>query len=207
MRRVGFVLLVWLLCPGALAIAQTIEIGGSLSSACRGSGGSTCGTDHSAVLGAFASLWLDDRVEIRFRVAQGGLDDRRFEVPRDGRFKPGAPDRVTVFLEDRHLRYVTTSASYHFLRGRRVRPSLGVGVGTFKLPRRQRCAPSGCEDVLPLLAGPPEAPSTPDLMVTCGLSVRASSRLTVHAGWAAHNPLAESLSSTETFVGLSWRLR
>jgi hypothetical protein len=200
---VALSLLLW---TPAAAAAQTLTIGTGISSACRGSEGSTCGQDHSAVANVTASIWLGERVEIQYRFGQGALPDRRFEVPRDGRFPPGAPDRVTVFLEDRALRYSTLSAIWHFLPGRRVRPLVGVGLGSSTVPRHRRCEPAGCDSLLTLLAGPERATPHSDVAFSAGLSVRATNRLSVRAGFTAHNPAAEGLSSTETGIGVVFKL-
>ncbi len=193
-----------LLLLAADVTAQTFEVGGSVGFVCRGSEGSSCGGESLMMPGAFASIWLDDRLELQGRLARGPMHDRTFDVSPDGRFPPGL-SRVTVFLEDRRLGYGTLQGIYHFRRGERLRPMLGLGLGSLYAPRTRRCIPAGCDAVLELLAGPPKARATGDLVIMAGLNIRASSHLSVRLGFSSHNFAGESLSSEEWTTAISWR--
>lgn len=187
------------------SVAQQFEIGAGIGSVCRGSEGDLCGGDSGAPLAAYASVLLADRFELGLRVASGRLDDRECNVTRDGRSEPGAPDAVQVFIQGRSIRYPTGQAIYHFRRGKRVRPLLGLGAGTFTIPRTIRCEPAGCQPLLHILAGPPEAARHIDVVTIFGLSVQATRHAIVRAGWQAHNFGGEELSSAEWFLAAGWR--
>jgi hypothetical protein len=187
--------------------AQQLEVGVGVSTLCRGSDGSICSEDRAVPLSAHVSGLFDDRFELGFRVSRGAFDNQSFTISRgeDARFGPDSPDRVTVFTEDRSIRYLTGQALYHFRRGRRVRPVLGLGLGSLMLPRSNRCEPAGCEPTMQRLLAPPERTTRPDVAIVIGASVHASKRVVFRGGWQAHNLGGEELSSVEWFLAAGWR--
>jgi hypothetical protein len=207
MIRSAIVLCAATLLTPAASSAQQFEIGAGVSAACRGSEGGICGEDRSVPLAGHVSALFDDRFELGLRVMSGGLEDQSFTAVRseDARFGPDSPDRLTVFFEDRSIRYVTGQALYHFRRGRRIRPILGLGLGSLMLPRTNRCEPAGCESTMLRLLAPPERTRRPDVAIIVGASVRASERVVIRGGWQTHNLGAEELSSVEWFIAAGWR--
>lgn len=195
---------VCVLLDAAPSAAQQVEVGAGLGRTCRGSEGGICGTDAGVPLAAHASVLFGGRLELGIRVAQGGLEDRTFTTSLN--FDPGASDDVQVTLEGRSIRYFTGQAIYHFRRSHRVRPMVGVGVGTFVLPRTLRCEPIACESLPPFLVASREARYHFDIVLPIvGLAVQATPRIVVRGGWQPHNIGGEELSSTEWFIAAGWR--
>jgi hypothetical protein len=76
----------------------------------------------------------------------------------------------------------------------RVRPLVGVGVGTFVLPRTLGCEPIACESLPPFLVASREARYHFDVVLPIvGPAVQATPRIVVRGGWQPHNIGGEEL--------------
>jgi hypothetical protein len=205
MKRLAALWLFTLLpCSVDVVQAQAVEVGGGISAGCRGSEGGLCGDERFTAAGAYTSLWVADRIELGGRVARGPLPDLRIITPRDGTFRPEA-GVITVSEEDRSISYLTGQAIYHFRRGHRVRPMLGLGAGVVRIARTLRCTPADCAAYLQLIAGSSDLSNHVDAVVISGVSIRATERVTVRVGWQAHNFGGEELSSVEWVAAAGWR--
>jgi len=191
----------------AVAQAQSVDIGVTLSDACRGTDGSVCGPEHFALPAVSAAIWLGRQMEIQTRIGQGHLDNRQYDVPRDGRFQGTSIQRMTVFREDRRHRFGTVEWLWNFRPEHRVRPFVGIGFGSFVVPRRHRCDPAGCERILELIDGPDNAATHRETTASVGLTIRATDRLRVRLGWTGHNFAADEVAMVEWGLGVAWRLR
>ena len=93
--------------------------------------------------------------------------------------------------------------AWHFRRGSRVRPMLGVGLGGYHDRQTIACTPQGCEDRLPFtgLSVGQSSNWTRDVSLMTGVSVAASDRVRIRGGWRYHNPFRDELALSELFIG------
>lgn len=185
-----------------LAHAQSIEVGPSVATACRGSEGSICGGGSSGLWGGYLSLIAVDKVEIGIWTARLGGDDRSLSL---GRFPP---DQTEIAITDRSRTFFLGQVIYHFARGERVRPLLGAAFGRFVNASTTICRPVECEQLRPLAVQAGRVRTTHrDLAVVAGLSVNVAERIRIRAGGRFHNFAAESLSTSELFAEAGYRFR
>jgi hypothetical protein len=159
------------------------------------------------------SVWLDDRLEIGVRLATLPSPDYNYATVRDDRFNL-APDpairqlpRIDITVSDRSRRILSAEALYHFARGRPVRTFLGVGLGERTDSFVQRCAPSGCETLMPILSSPVGHNSGRGGNVTmvAGISGQISKSLLVRGGIRLHNFAGEQQSTSEVFIATGYQ--
>jgi hypothetical protein len=195
------------------AAAQVVEVGGGVSRGCTGDSSGFCGDDSGAMWAVHGSVWLDDRVEIGIRFATLPRPDYSYATPRDDRFDL-APDpairqlpRIDVRVSHRSRQILNTEVLYHFARSRPVRGFLGVGLGERTDRFEQRCAPSGCETLMPILSSPVGRGSSRggNLTMAAGISGRISKRLLVRGGIRLHNFAGEEQSTSEAFVATGYQ--
>jgi hypothetical protein len=180
-----------------------VEVGGSIGVSCKGSDGSFCNETHSGLrtAGPSAGIWFGDRVEVSGRVAWLRQPDL------DGRSE--FPDLLSFAITDRGRMIVQAEVIWHFRRGKRVRPLLGLGFGRYKDTEAVTCEPAGCESRLRsvgLNAGAAREWHH-DQSVLAGLSVVAGERFRVRGGWRYHNPFEDELALSEVFVAVGYCLR
>jgi hypothetical protein len=212
LRFLVLLLSIALLQP-ALAGAQSIEVGVTTGSACRGSEVSICGGGYSSLLGGYLSLITVDRIEIGMRIARMGVDPSgttSFARDNDPRFLavPDPPEKVDFAFRDRSRTFLLGHFLYHFLSGERVRPLLGFGIGSLVNTGTIACQPAGCEKLLPTLArlnvGHNKSTGL-DLAFLAGASVRATDRMRIRAGVQLHNFPGEELSTTAVYLEVGYR--
>ena len=185
------------LAGARFAAAQDVEVGASVAAACLGSDGSACGSGTHALAGAHVSWWMDDRVEVMGRLARVARPDRHF--------RQTFPLELDVSITDRSRDFLSGAVVYHFRRGSRVRPMLGVGSGVFADADRVVCQPVACEQS----GGLPQSGShrrwKADLIVLAGLSGRVGGRWSWRAGWLTHSFANDHNSTIETFASVGYR--
>ena len=203
MRRLIPYLTLWLLlAAAATASAQVIEAGGSIAASCKGSDGSFCNDDYAGLAtgGAYFSVWLADRIEVGGRIAWLNQPDEHGEA--------GFPVSYRFTIEDRVRAIVQAEAAWHFRRGRRLRPMLGLGVGGFHDRMTLSCMPAGCETVLTsptrILLGE-SARWHSDVSLMTGVSIAATDRVRLRGGWRYHNPFRDELALSELFLAAGYR--
>jgi hypothetical protein len=216
MRRV-VILVVAAVLDSAPGRGQSVEVGAILATACRGVEGSAlCGGGAHILSGVYLSWMVDDRFEIGVQDARTGGRPDRYSIGRgDNKFNgqifdlvPNAPARVDVAFVDRSRTFLVSRFLYHFLRGERVRPLLGVEVGQLIDRQNLACQPSGCESLVPLLVGQrvgQESSSHLDLAFIAGASIRATNRVRLRFGIQLHDFAFESLSTTAWFAETGFR--
>ena len=181
--------------------AQTFEAGASIATSCKGSDGSFCNDTHSGLrtAGPYGSVWFDDRIEVSGRVVwlrQPDIQGRTFVIEP---FEFAITDRARTIAHGEVI--------WHFRRGKRARPMLGIGVGGYRDSQLVTCEPAGCEPRLGIngLDGGRSVESHRDTSIVAGVSVLLSSRLRVRGGWRYHNPFRDELALSELFVGAGLR--
>lgn len=201
MRRLIPGLTLLLLAAGASASAQAIEAGGSIAASCKGSDGSFCNDDYSGLAtgGPYFSVWLADRIEVGGRIAWLKQPDAR----GDALF----PFPYEFAIEDRLRTIVQAEATWHFRRGKRLRPMLGFGGGGFHDRMNVSCAPAGCETVSSSSRIVPGEWTEwhRDVSLMTGVSVAATDRIRVRGGWRYHNPFRDELALSELFFAAGYR--
>ncbi len=195
------------------AAAQVLEVGGGVSRGCTGDSSGFCGDDSGAMWAVHGSVWLDDRVEIGVRLATLPGRDYSYATARDDRFNL-APDpairqlaRIDVMVSDRSRQILSTEVLYHFARSRPVRGFLGVGLGERTDRFELRCAPAGCETLMPILSSPVGRNSrrSGNSTMVAGISGRVSKRWLVRGGIRLHNFAGEGASTSEVFVATGYQ--
>ena len=197
----------------ALGRGQSLEVGGTIASACRGSEGSLCGAGWLVLSGAYLSWMAQDRVEIGIQVANAGKRSYDYNFARDDYSRsfltvPNPPAHVEVAFLDRSRTFLLSRFIYHFMPGERVRPLLGAEVGGLIDKQNIVCQPSGCEALLPILVGHRvghESSRNLDLGFVAGVSVRVTDRLRMRFGLQLHNFAGEELSTTAWFAETGYR--
>lgn len=204
MRIAGLTLLV-LLSAGA-AMAQKLEVGGTVAAGCLGSDGSICGGGTSPLVGAHASVWAANRVELTARVARAGRED--YSLPLSGQRE--------LVVTNRSRSFVSFVFVYHFMEGRPVRPMFGLGSGWYSDARHVACRPASCEPPPPsTVAGGVVVSAVPDLgafrdwdtdiIVVLGLSGTVRERWVWRGGWQSHRFANDENSTEEFFAGVGYR--
>jgi len=180
--------------------AQTVEVGGTISAAGPGSDGSICDDfeGYPPLLGAHASWWATDRIELGARVAHMGLRPLRiggFETPG-----------VSWLATDRRRQFISFLFTHHFLPGRRVRPMLGLGSGWYTSAETITCETAGCEALLPTPVTTGEHREwLADAILIAGLSGEVNTRWVWRAGWQAHRFANDENGTYEWFAGAGYR--
>jgi hypothetical protein len=195
---------VLILCTSLVALheagAQTVEVGGTISAACAGSDGSICDDfeGYHPLLGAHASWWATDRIELAARVAHMGQRPLRI-----GGFEASG---VSWLVTDRRREFVSFLFTYHFMPRRRVRPMLGLGSGWYTSTETISCETPGCEALLPSSVTTGEHREwLVDAILIIGLSGEVRSRWVWRAGWQAHRFANDENSTYEWFGGVGYR--
>lgn len=180
--------------------AQSLEAGASLAVSCRGSDGSVCRDESLRTMGPYFSIWWGDRLEVGGRVVWLHFDDVHDYLLLEG-------SRVDFQVTDGRRRVVQGEAAWHFRRGRRIRPYVGVALGSLQDREVITCRPLGCEDLLTRarMAVGAVRLSHRDAAVVVGVSATVLPRLRVRAGWRYHNPLRDELAMSELFVAAGYR--
>lgn len=204
--------LVLMLCCPRLAPAQTLEVGVSLAGSCRGSDGSFCSSSVAEIAGfdrhglrtpgLRLGIWLADWIEVSGRVAWFEQPDRHAR----SRF-PDRADSIQYAVLERRRTIVQGEVTWHYRRGKRVRPNVGVGIGGYRLSERVTCEPAGCESELGRtgLSAGPSSEWHHDVSVAVGISVLLHPRVRVRGGRRIHNPWGEHLALSETFAAIGYR--
>jgi hypothetical protein len=198
LRSICFLAL--LIAGGAMpANAQSYEAGGSLAVSCRGSDGSFCRDESLATTGVYGSVWFADRFEIALRAAWMTFDDIEGILP----FGISG----TFAIRDASRRVTQAETVWHFRRGGRVRPMVGIAVGWYADRDVVTCQPPGCEPFLRSagLETGERHDTERDGSIMVGLSVLATPRLRVRGGWRYHNPFVDELALSELFVAAGYR--
>jgi hypothetical protein len=179
---------------------QTIEVGGSIATSCKGSDGSFCNDTHSGLrtAGPYASVWFGDRVEVSGRVVwlrQPDLQGRTFVI-----------EPLEFAITDRRRSITQGEVIWHFRQGKRARPLLGIGFGRYRDTESVMCQPPGCELRLGIsgLAAGVLRESHRDESIVAGLSVLLNQRFRVRGGWRYHNPLRDELALSELFLSVGY---
>jgi hypothetical protein len=195
------------------AAAQVLEAGGGIGRGCTGDSSGFCGDDSGAMWAVHGSVWLDDRVEIGVRLATLPRPDYSYATARDDRFNL-APDpairqlpRIDVMVSDRSRQILSAEVLYHFARSRPVRGFLGLGLGERTDRFEQRCAPAGCETLMPILSFPVGRGSSRggNITMVAGISGRISKRWLMRGGIRLHNFAGEEQSTSEVFVATGYQ--
>jgi hypothetical protein len=187
-------------CSGT-AGAQTFEAGASIATSCKGSDGSFCNETHNNLrtAGPYVSIWFGDFIEVSGRVAWLDQPDLESTLVR--------PTELTYTITERHRTIGQGEVVWHFRRGKRVRPLVGFGLGSYWDRELVACQPAGCEahlGVAGLTAGEGRE-SHFDQSVVAGISALLHPRLRVRAGLRYHNPFKDELALSEWFVALGYR--
>jgi hypothetical protein len=186
-------------CGGSYASAQSFEAGGSLAVSCRGSEDSVCADESLATTGLYGSLWFADRVEIALRAAWMKFGDIEGTLPFG--------ITGTFAIRDASRRVTQAETVWHFRRGGRVRPMLGIGIGWYADRDIVTCQPAGCEPFLRSagLETGERRDAERDGSIVVGLSVLATPRLRLRGGWRYHNPFVDELALSELFIAAGYR--
>jgi hypothetical protein len=198
LRSICFLAL--LIAGGAMpARAQSYEAGGSLAVSCRGSEGSFCQDESLATTGLYGSVWFADRVEVAASTAWMRFGDIEGALP----FEMSG----TFAIRDASRRVTQVETVWHFSRGRRVRPMLGIGIGWYSDRDVVSCEPPGCESLLRSTGFEPgeRHDAEHDRSIMVGISVLATPRLRVRGGWRYHNPFVDHLALSELFIAAGYR--
>jgi hypothetical protein len=195
MRILVFVCCVFV--GAGVASAQTVEVGGRLGTGCTGSEDSLCSGGMSPLFGAHASLWAADKFELTAVVSRLNLPSEQFRAF-------DAPIDVTI--SDRSRDFVSFLFVYHFMKGSRVRPMLGLGSGWYSEAQRVDCQPAGCHTQLrggPLLGQ--YRTWDVDAVFVVGLSSVVRDRWVVRGGWQSHRFGNDENMTQQFFVGAGYR--
>src|SRR5687768_11285010 len=95
------------LLSASATTAQKLEIGGTVAAGCKGSDGSICGGGTSPLVGAHASVWAGNRVELSARIARVGWEDYSF----------GQEAPFEIDVTNRSRTFVSFLFTYHFMEG------------------------------------------------------------------------------------------
>ena len=187
-----------LLALGSAAVAQTLEVGGRVAAGCVGSDGSICDDGTHPLLGAHASLWVTDGVELSAGFSRLFLPDQRF----------AAFDAPAIEIErtDRKRDLLSFLLVYHFMRDSPVRPMLGLGSGWFSDAQRTACRPAGCETQL--RPGPDLGQFRTwdvDVLFVVGLSGEVGERWIWRGGWQSHRFANDENSTQQVFVSAGYK--
>ena len=192
-------ILVGLLAFVGRAEAQMLEIGARIAAGCAGSDGSMCGGGTSPLLGAHASLWAGEHIEVSAAAAH--VNRSPFEIRYD-------EPEIDISVTDRTRDFISLLFVYHFLKERPLRPMLGFGSGWYSDARHVTCRPSGCES-LPHIPGAPELGRSrrwdADAVFVVGLSGVVRERWVVRGGWQSHRFANDENSTQQLFMGLGYR--
>ena len=210
--RLGIVVVAAVLhaAPGR---GQSLEVGGTIATACRGIEGSTlCGGGAHVLSGVYLSLMVNDQIEIGGQLARTGGPSEEFSIYRDdppsnrqifGFDKvPNAPARVDLASVDQSRTFLVTRFLYHFLPGERVRPILGAEIGQFIDRRTLVCQPFPCESIFPVRQ---ERSHHQDVALIAGASLLATNRVRLRFGIQLHDVAFESLSTSVWFAETGFR--
>ena len=196
---------------------QSLEVGGTIATACRGNEGSLCGGGAHVLSGVYLSLMVDDKVEIGVQDARIGGRSYEYSIGRDDnqynrqKFEmvPNAPARIDLAFVDRSRTLLVSRFLYHFWRGQRVRPLLGAEVGQLIDRQNVVCQPSPlCESLVPLLVASrvgQESSYHSDFGFIAGASIRATNRVRLRFGIQLHDFAFEDLSTTVWFTETGFR--
>ena len=186
----------YLVVAAATTSAQTVELGGRTGVGCAGSEDSLC-SGVSPLVGVHASVWAGDSVELTgefTRVNREELAFRAFDVP------------VDITVTDRKRDFVSVLFVYHFMKGRLVRPMLGLGSGWYSDASHTACEPAGCQAILrsgPLLGQ--YRTWDVDAIFVVGLSGEIGTRWMWRGGWQSHRFGNDENSTQQFFVGTGCR--
>jgi hypothetical protein len=192
--RIAALTLCVLLTAGA-ATAQKLEIGGTVAAGCIGSEDSLCGRGTLPSVGAHASVWAGNRIELSGRVARLGIEDFSYRLP---------PFEIDVTNQSRS--FVSLLFVYHFMEGSPVRPMLGLGSGWYYDRSRVACRPAGCQTQLrfgPLLGD--YRVWDVDAIFVVGVSGTFLENWVWRGGWQSHRFGNDENSTQEFFVGAGYR--
>jgi hypothetical protein len=190
------ILAIALCLVAADASAQTVELGGRFGVGCGGTEDSLC-SGASPLVGVNASLWAGDSVELGAQFARLNREDLAFRagvVP------------VDITVTDRKRDFVSLLFVYHFLKGRPLRPMLGLGSGWYSDASRTSCQPEGCRVILrsgPLLGQ--YRTWDLDAIFVVGLSGDVGDRWVWRGGWQSHRFGNDENSAQQFFVGAGYR--
>jgi hypothetical protein len=176
---------------------QVVEVGANVAAACLGSDGSPCGSGTHPLVGAHASWWVTEGLELTGRVGHVGRPSRTFETT--------FPVLAQVTVDDRSRDFVSALVVHHFRRDLPVRPWLGAGYGVFADAQRVRCEPLACAQVP---GSPPEGSQRrwrTDVILALGLSGLVGERWAWRAGCLSHRFANDENSTIETFAGVGYR--
>ncbi len=212
MRPILFALLC--LTTARPAAAQVFEFGGGAGRGCVGDSSGFCGDEAGPMWSLHAGLWLDDRLELGGRVATLPLPHVTYTVFRDDRFNRVADPAISrlptidVMLTERSRRLLSGELIYHFRRGSRVRPMLGLGMGSRTERWSAACVQPGCEQLLPIVATPAgRGEGRAGLgTIIAGVSGRPGRRILVRGGVRLHNFAGEQTSTTEVFAAVGYQI-
>ena len=180
----------------ATARAQSLEVGGTIAAGCVGSDGSACGNGTNPAVGVHVSWWIADRFELTGRLARVPLDSFGTNTT--------FPSPVSISVTDRSRGFISGMFTYHFRRGKSVRPLFGFGSGGVSRAYTARCEPA-CAGVPGL---PPEGRQRTwitDVILLIGLSGHVGDRWVVRGGCLSHRFANDENSVIEYFAGLGYR--
>ena len=211
--RLGFFVVAAVL-HAAVGRGQSLEVGGTIATACRGiEGKSLCGGGAHALSGVYLGLILDDRIEVGVQDARLGGRSYAYSLFRDNNrltFEtgPNPPVRIDVAVVDRSRTLLVGRFVYHFLPGERVRPMLGAEVGQLIDEQNITCQPAGCESLayaLQRIRVGHESSHHQDLGFIAGASIRATDRVRLRFGIQLHDFMLEDLSTSAWFAEAGYR--
>ena len=211
--RLGFFVVAAVL-HAAVGRGQSVEVGGTIATACRGIGGkSLCGGGAHVLSGFYLGLMLDDRIEVGVQGARLGGRSYAYSLFRDNNrltFEtvPNPPARIDVAVVDRSRTLLVGRFVYHFLPGERVRPMLGAEVGQLIDEQNITCQPAGCESLayaLQRIRVGHESSHHQDLGFIAGASIRATDRVRLRFGIQLHDFMLEDLSTSAWFAEAGYR--
>jgi hypothetical protein len=195
--RIAVMTLVVLLSASA-ARAQKLEIGGTIAAGCKGSEDSLCGGEKSPLIGAHASVWANNRVELTARLARVGWEDFSYKL-----------DGFDIDVTNQSRSFVSFLFIYHFMEGRPVRPMLGLGSGWYSENSRVACRPAGCQTQIRPGPGDRLLGSYRewdiDAIFVLGLSGTVRDRWVWRGGWQSHRFGNDENMTQEFFAGLGYR--
>jgi hypothetical protein len=176
------------------ALAQSVEVTAALGPTCVGSESSMCHRSASIMWMGQVGVVQDDRWEVAGRIGRVGLPDLQYAA------SGVSPEQI---VQDRSRLFLVAQLEYRFLQGKRVRPFIGAGFGSFRESEMVTC-PGGC-----LAPGPGpsrHAAYHTDLVPVFGLVGRLSAKLRMRFEVDLHNPAAEHLSTVAYLFGVGYVL-
>jgi hypothetical protein len=175
------------------ALAQRLEVGGSVGAGLAGSEGSLLTFAGGPVAGVHASVWWEDRLETAFRAVW-----RPTRPPtQPTNYGSVGGQRVGVFFRMSALRYSGMEFLYHARPGAKVRPFFGVGVGGITRTEHAVCEVAGCESILTWVSRYPRSSTLFDVIGIFGASGRIGEHVVLRGGLHFHRPGGEDLSMFE----------